>query len=774
MQFSVGVFVQYFIFILITCSYGLPSNNETSTNSHTTRKETTTIDSTTKSAESTVTQKLTTTAQSMTTKSTTTPTTMPTTTPSTIPPTTGEPTTRPPPKIRARLSAGRHPWEGRVEVSMHGGPWGTVCDDGFNMNAANVVCKMVGYKKAVQYYFGSSEFGRGSGRILLDEVECVGNEKNLLLCEHNPIGVTDCSHSEDVGIRCSAETRKVKPPEKKLKKYKFRLNGDPTPKPQSEGVVEVMMTGKWRTICADGWDIEDGRVLCGSLGFKEAINVQPNRKNKSRQRKKSMVASNFECTGKEHNVSDCERTMLKSHKDCVSKRAAEVRCERGSFVMDADKPYALPASSTAGQQAYTVPRPDVRLKAGAAFGEGRLEVFHGGKWGTVCGEDFDLVAASVVCRQLGFGTAEQVFENAATYGQGIGPIWLWEVDCKGTETSIMECGHGAYNRSKCDHSQDLGIRCNAPDLGVKEDIRLVEGRFETEGRVLINVDGQWGHPCGGDTWDMYDAKVVCRQLGLGYAHQPMRSTRYMGRSAYPILMMNVNCTGNERTLLECPHVRSDNGTCMADYKAGVLCAQVLPDVLIDIHVLESSIYMQDWPMYMLQCAAEENCLSSEDHVRGARRLLRFASAIMNRGTEEFRPVLGRSSWEWHACHRHYHSMNVFSHYDLLDYDGQRVAEGHKASFCLEDVYCDSGARKVYSCDAGTQGISVNCVDIYRNDIDCQWIDITGVPQGAYVLRIDVNPNRIVGETDFDNNEVVCEVYLTYRVRIANCRYVDDS
>lgn len=57
-----------------------------------------------------------------------------------------------------------------------------------------------------------------------------------------------------------------------------------------------------------------------------------------------MVASNFECTGNEHNVSDCERTMMKSHKDCLSKRAAEAKCERGPFVMDADKPYSPPVS----------------------------------------------------------------------------------------------------------------------------------------------------------------------------------------------------------------------------------------------------------------------------------------------------------------------------------------------------------------------------------------------------------------------------------------------
>ena len=77
------------------------------------------------------------------------------------------PTEPPIPKIRARLANGVFPWEGRVEISLRGGPYGTVCDDGFNMNAANVVCRMVGYKRAVQYFFGSSEFGRGGGSVVI-------------------------------------------------------------------------------------------------------------------------------------------------------------------------------------------------------------------------------------------------------------------------------------------------------------------------------------------------------------------------------------------------------------------------------------------------------------------------------------------------------------------------------------------------------------------------------------------------------------------------------
>ena len=52
---------------------------------------------------------------------------------------------------------------------------------------------------------------------------------------------------------------------------------------------------------------------------------------------------------------------------------------------------------------------------------------------------------------------------------------------------------------------------------------------------------------------------------------------------------------------------------------------------------------------------------------------------------------------WPCVYRHYHSMHVFAHYDILDSHGNRVAEGHKASFCLEDVECLPGREKKYQC-----------------------------------------------------------------------------
>lgn len=83
---------------------------------------------------------------------------------------------------------------------------------------------------------------------------------------------------------------------------------------------------------------------------------------------------------------------------------------------------------------------------------------------------------------------------------------------------------------------------------------------------------------------------------------------------------------------------------------------------------------------------------------------------------------------------------VFAHFDVLDASGRRVAEGHKASFCLEDNHCSGGAEPKYDCENyGDQGITPGCKDIYYYNIDCQWLDVTELELGTYTFKMAINP-----------------------------------
>ncbi|XP_043089418.1 lysyl oxidase-like 5b [Puntigrus tetrazona] len=201
----------------------------------------------------------------------------------------------------------------------------------------------------------------------------------------------------------------------------------------------------------------------------------------------------------------------------------------------------------------------------------------------------------------------------------------------------------------------------------------------------------------------------------------------------------------------------------------------LPDLVPDPYSIQAGSYIQRVQMYALRCAAEENCLARSAYrptVRDLdyRVLLRFPQKVRNMGTSDFLPVKPRHQWEWHSCHQHYHSMDAFSHYDLLDIgSGLKVAEGHKASFCLEDTGCDPGFHRRYACTAHTQGLSPGCHDTYAANIDCQWIDITDVPPGNYILKVTVNPDFLVPESDFSNNVVRCEIiYTGIYIQTRNC------
>lgn len=88
---------------------------------------------------------------------------------------------------------------GRVEV-YYNGKWGTTCDDIWNVANARVVCRMLGFSNGTAQVGG--DYGPGTGQILLDDVNCSGQEISIFQCIHTAWGVHNCGHSEDAGVSC--------------------------------------------------------------------------------------------------------------------------------------------------------------------------------------------------------------------------------------------------------------------------------------------------------------------------------------------------------------------------------------------------------------------------------------------------------------------------------------------------------------------------------------------------------------------------------------------
>lgn len=82
-------------------------------------------------------------------------------------------------------------------------------------------------------------------------------------------------------------------------------------------------------------------------------------------------------------------------------------------------------------------------------------------------------------------------------------------------------------------------------------------------------------------------------------------------------------------------------------------------------------------------------------------------------------------------------MEVFATFDVMSLEGKVIAEGHKASFCLEDNECSvHSTGPSFACaNYGDQGVSVNCSDVYKHNIDCQWVDVTDLPVGQYIFKV---------------------------------------
>lgn len=144
------------------------------------------------------------------------------------------------------------------------------------------------------------------------------------------------------------------------------------------------------------------------------------------------------------------------------------------------------------------------------------------------------------------------------------------------------------------------------------------------------------------------------------------------------------------------------------------------------------------------------------------------------GTWTQRATTAQMSWSFDDGHEHWHLID-FQRFKLRSLDSELLGNAAKIGFCAFDSYPYTSPRQAFytteraicQTNANTgkvlMGTSRGWGDIYRSTIAFQWIDITGLPNGDYRLRVLVDPSVGSGgrfrEGDETNNRSWAKIHI---------------
>ena len=285
--------------------------------------------------------------------------------------------------------------EGLLEI-YYNGSWGTICDDNFFSGEAMIACRQLGLS-------GNSVIDdeyAGTGDIVLKNVSCDGTEAKLIDCDHskNP----NCFHFEDIGLRCDE------------------------PENDNANLSSLSLS-----------DIRIDTFSAAADSYAASVD------NSVTQTTVNAVAADSDASvaispGSSVNLDVGENTIS------ITVTAADTMTQRT---------YTVTVTRTAPSG-----NGNLRITGGENQGEGLLQIYHDGNWGTVCDDHFDKIDAVVACRQLGLFGGTVIKRQY----QGAGAdIVLDDVSCDGSETRLIDCSHNS--NPNCFHFEDIGVRCDEPE-----------------------------------------------------------------------------------------------------------------------------------------------------------------------------------------------------------------------------------------------------------------------------------------------------------------------
>uniref|UniRef100_A0A8C5UHN9 SRCR domain-containing protein n=1 Tax=Malurus cyaneus samueli TaxID=2593467 RepID=A0A8C5UHN9_9PASS len=190
--------------------------------------------------------------------------------------------------VELRLAGGGSPCAGRVEVKLQG-RWGSVADENWDMEDAEVVCRELGCGVALGIP-GSGRFGVGSGMLWEGGFQCNGSEPLLSACAQRAPHGQGCSGP--ASVICSRKCRGQR-------------------------------GGTWGSVCAAEWDLPDAHVLCRHLGCGRAFSVPPGGSLGGGEG--PLRPDAFGCSGSERHPGECPVAVL-GKGPCAPGNAAAVNC----------------------------------------------------------------------------------------------------------------------------------------------------------------------------------------------------------------------------------------------------------------------------------------------------------------------------------------------------------------------------------------------------------------------------------------------------------------